>query len=188
MSKFKMNKKSKILLFGCIIGLLIIVLFTIVFLSNINEYYLLAITMIVFVFFNVVFLYLQNNYQQQIVINLTNMTNVYKKRLFSIIPVAIIFLSISLISKNYFIIIALTILILLVISLLVPRRLVINSNGIRYIFRWSLKWNNVQSYRFDKENGILYIRITKNNEEKRITRINENVYSVIAENINNYLK
>jgi hypothetical protein len=177
-------KKIKILLF--VLGLLITFGIVSYFYCS-NEYFLLTATFAVLGFFGAIFVVLQKqNSNQQIIVELSNMPNIWKKIL-SILPVVIIFLSVSLIPAKFFFIVAVILLICFAIPLFIPKRLAINHNGIRYIFRWNLKWDNIKSYSFDKENRILYI-YTKNNEIRQIIDVNENTYSIISKNIDSYLK
>jgi hypothetical protein len=177
-------KKRKILLF--VLGLLITFGIISYFYYG-NEYFLLVTVFAVLIFFSAIFVFLQKqNSNQQIIIELSSMPNIWKKIL-SMLPVVIIFLSISLIPANFFFIVAVILLICFAIPLFIPKRLVINHNGMRCIFRWNLKWDNIKLYSFDKKKSILYI-YTKNDEIRQIIGINENTYSIISKNIDSYLK
>jgi hypothetical protein len=123
---------------------------------------------------------------QYVVINL--MPKIYKL-LDRILPLCAIVFSLIFFPQKYFAIVLLIIFALdLVIFLIIEKCLVISKNGIRYIFRWSLKWDNIQSCRFDNEKGILFIQLKDNSDEKKVSGINEKNYSLIVTGINKFNK
>ncbi|MCZ2690139.1 DUF5673 domain-containing protein, partial [Bacteroides fragilis] len=97
----------------------------------------------------------------------------------------ILFLSIFLIPKDYFVITAIIISILFVINIWIPKWFIINNDGIRY-FHWNLKWENIQSYYLDKKNGTLSISIKNTNKKRHINGIKKNDYTLISRTIDKY--
>jgi Zn-dependent protease with chaperone function len=114
------------------------------------------------------------------------LTSALSEILQSLLLVIIVFLSVYVISIDYFFISVILILAALILSTFTQKILVISSKGIRYVLKWELKWADIEACNLNKENGTLTIHV-KDGENRQITSIKRKHYSVIENNIDNYL-
>lgn len=64
--------------------------------------------------------------------------------------------------------------------------LAVDYNGIRYPFKWDVRWQKVKSYRIDKENGILSVEKT-DGSLKQAARIKNEDLAEVQEMIEKYI-
>jgi hypothetical protein len=178
MSK-RANLKTSMLL-GVTVLLILTSLILLLF-TDINECYILPIVFVTLIFVYVIIHYHKKNVQY---VDIDLMPKIYKLIERILPPFAIVFFLMFFPQKSFAIVSIF--MLYLVISLVIDKRLVISDNGIRYIYRWSLKWDDIQSYRFDNEKGILFIQLKDNSNEKKVSGINEKNYSLILTSINRF--
>ena len=179
LKKIGMGKKIKILPILCFAGVILLLCAALLFIENI--YYQLSIIVFVFILANSLIYFSKRNYKG-VVIYTANKFSSLNRNFFSY---TILFLSIFLIPKDYFVITAIIISILFVINIWIPKWFIINNDGIRY-FHWNLKWENIQSYYLDKKNGTLSISIKNTNKKRHINGIKKNDYTLISRTIDKY--
>jgi hypothetical protein len=183
------NKGLSMVLLLCLIGLLNVIAFELLCIikehSVIKEYYLLALVVLVLILTNVIFYYWKKR-SQRIIVDLANISMIYR-RLLRIIPIAVIFLALFLIPLENFVFTINIITALIIIPLFTSKYFVIDAKGIRYVFRWDLKWEHIKSYDLNKETGTLKIQSKFANDDKQIVGISEKYHSVILTNMDIHL-
>jgi hypothetical protein len=179
-----MMKNRKIInrLFIYLIGIILFCIISILlFGSNNIKYYILATCGLALIAIVMTIYYLPKQ-ALPVMIDLTSLSTTILQRLFPII----ILLSMFVIPKDYIIIGAILFGGSILIAIFFQKMLVINSNEIRYVFKWKIKWNDIDAYNLNHEKGILNIQI-KDGTNKQIAGIKRKYYSVIEQNIGYYL-
>jgi hypothetical protein len=64
--------------------------------------------------------------------------------------------------------------------------LIINAKGIRYAFKWKLKWEDIQSYHLDKGKDVLHIQVKGDVVDKQVVGINKKKRLIVLESIDRY--
>ena len=172
---------SKLLIRG-LLGILLagIIIF---FLPGTMKYYMLGAIGVCFILILIAF-YISKKSTPPVIID---MTDIKVKILLHILSPAVILLIIFAIPVSYFAFSAILLILTMAVSVYLRKNFVIDSRGMRYTCRWGLKWDAVDYYNLDKENGILDIRL-KNGVQRQLTGIKPDYYQEIEENIDHYLQ
>jgi hypothetical protein len=184
-------KKNRYLLITGIISLVVLALMSIIMLFLFDDtaikHYLLGILCFCIVLITILLWFIQKN-TSTLIVDLTSLRDKIVQR---IILIAAFMLSILVIPIAYSILSAILIILTgLISNFFLQKILVIDYRGIRYANHWGLmvfKWDNLDSYKLDEENGILEFKL-KDGARKQITRIASKHYSIIEANINHFLK
>jgi hypothetical protein len=147
------------------------------------KYYLLATCGICVAVIGLLFMYMQKSVLPHII----DLTSLRDRILQRIIGITVVLGSAFVIPVTYFILSAILMILTMLILILWQKILVIDYRGIRYACHWNLKWDDVNGYKLDKENGVLEFNL-KNGTYKQITGVTPKSYSIIETSIDDFLK
>jgi hypothetical protein len=169
----------------CLFGVTLCCCVSIFFLVEKHEiiYCVLSFCLLIILFISGAMVYYLQKESAPIIINLTNISNEILQ--IGLIAIAIV-LSVYIIPIDYFIFSVVLIITSILISVFLQKILIINSIGIRNVFKWNLKWDDIETYNLDKVNGTLNVQL-RDGTDKQIKGIVLKHYSIIEENINQFL-
>ncbi|GHT63056.1 hypothetical protein FACS189451_09020 [Bacteroidia bacterium] len=181
-----MKNKTLVNRLLCLIGVTLCCYVSSLFLFEKHEiiYCILSLCSLIILFIIGTMIYYLQKKSTPILINLTNISN----EILQIVLIAIaILLSVYLIPIDYFIFSVILIITSILLSVFFQKMLVINSKGIRNVFKWNLKWDDIETYSLDKDNGTLNVQL-RDGTNQQIKGIKSKYYPIILENISYYMK
>ena len=104
---------------------------------------------------------------------ITNLTTFSSSILQLFLIIVVVLLSVYLIPVEYFIVSVILIVSTILFNILFLQKLItISDKGIRYGIKWTLKWEEINTYTIDKENKTFYLYM-KSGECKKISSLND---------------